>query len=125
MAIRNSVEECLPKLNPLEPPDYTEAEVQAIRAVHRGEADARQQRMALDCLVRIFGTHDMSFRPGDAYATAFAEGRRNAGTTLVWLIMTAPAKTDPDKIASRKLEEPHGPEQRSGKRPRPKQRTRR
>lgn len=103
MPIRAKIEECLPNPDPHKRPDYTEAEVQSIRAVYRGEADARQQRMALDCLVRVFGTHDMSYRPGDSHATAFAEGRRNAGTTLVWLITQAPTKTDPDKISARKV----------------------
>jgi hypothetical protein len=126
LAIQKSVEDCLPKQNPLERPDYTEAEVQAVRAVWRGEADARQQRLALDCLVRIFGTHDTSYRPGDPHGTAFAEGRRNAGTTLVWLIRAAPTKTDPDKIATRRLENDDATgrsEQRPG-RSRPAKRTR-
>jgi hypothetical protein len=127
LAIKDSVEDCVPKRNPLERPDYIEAEVQAIRAVWRGEADPRQQRMALDCLVRIFGTHDTSYRPDDPHGTAFAEGRRNAGTTLVWLIMAAPAKTDPDKIATRRSLETNDagrPDQRP-ERSQPKQRTRR
>lgn len=102
MAIKATIAECVPKQEPHERPDYTEAEVQAIRAQFRGEADARQQRMALDCLIRIAGTHDMSYRPGDPYATAYAEGRRKVGLDIIWLINQAPAKTDPDKIATRK-----------------------
>ena len=65
-----------PKRDPHERPDYTEAEVQALRALYRGEGSPRQQKMALDCLIRIYGTHDMSYRPGDEGATNFAEGRR-------------------------------------------------
>ena len=102
MPIREKVEECLPNRDVHQRPDYTEAEVQAIRAIYRGEADARQQRLALDCLLRIYGTHDMSYRPGDTHATAFAEGMRSAGTTLIWLLFTAETKTDPDKIATRR-----------------------
>ena len=104
MAIREKISECVPHKDPLERPDYIEAEIQAIRACHRGEADARQQRMALDFMVRAFGTHDVSMRPGDPYQTAFAEGKRFAGLTIVWAINTAPTRTDPDKIATRKLE---------------------
>jgi hypothetical protein len=105
MALKELIEECRLHKDPLERPDYIEAEIQAVRAVHRGEADARQQRMALDFLLRAYGTHDTSFRPGDAYATAFAEGKRFAGTTLVWMLKAAPVRTDPDKTATRKVDE--------------------
>jgi hypothetical protein len=99
--IRASVEECVPHKDPLERPDYTEAEIQALRAVHRGEADARQQRLLCDYLIRAAGTHDTSYRPGDAHATAFAEGKRWVGTTFIWMLRVAQARTDPDKIAAR------------------------
>ncbi len=103
--IRDSVGECLPNPNPLARPDYTEAEVQAVRAVWDGVGSERQQRMVMEYMVRAFGTHDTSFRPGDPYLTAFAEGRRHAGTTLVWMLKAAPTRTDPDKIASRSTKE--------------------
>lgn len=102
--LRDKIEECLPNPDPLARPDYIEAEIQSVRAVWRGEADARQQRMALDFFVRAFGTHDMSFRPGDTQGTAFAEGKRRAGETIIWAIKAAPTKTDPDKIAIRKID---------------------
>ena len=104
--LKDTIDQCLPHKDPLERPDYIEAEVQAVRAVHRGEADARQQRMALDFLLRAFGTHDVSFRR-DPYATAFAEGKRFAGTTIVWMLKAAPVRTDPDKTATKKVDE-HG-----------------
>ena len=100
--LKSKIEECLPKRDPHDRPDYTEAEVQALRAVWRSEASERQQRMALDLIVRMAGTHDMSYRPGDAHATAFAEGRRKVGLDIIWLIMQAPTKTDPEKIATSK-----------------------
>ena len=103
--IQEKLEQCRPKPNPLERPDYTEAEVQALRAVWEGIATERQQRMAMEYMIRAFGTHDTSFRAGDPYLTAFAEGRRHAGTTLVWMLKAAPTKTDPDKIASRHKEQ--------------------
>jgi len=99
--IRASIEECLPHKDPLERPDYTEAEIQALRAVHRGEADARQQRLAMDYMVRAAGTYDTSYRPGDTHATALAEGKRLVGTTLIWMLRSAPARTNKDKIAVR------------------------
>ena len=108
MPLRATRQECVPHKDPLERPDYVEADVQAIRALRNGEATPRQQQMALDWMIRAFGTHDTSFRPGDPYATAFAEGRRHAGTTLIYMLNTAPTNTDPDKIAIRKLEDDSG-----------------
>lgn len=105
--LQEKIEQCLPHKDPLQRPDYIEAEVQAIRAIHRGEADARQQRMALDFLMRAFGTHDISFRPAGEHLTAFAEGKRFCGTTIVWMLKAAPVRTDSDKIATRKADE-HG-----------------
>lgn len=109
--IRTSIDECVPHKDPLERPDYTEAEIQALRAVHRGEADARQQRLLCDYLIRAAGTHDTSYRPGDSQATAFAEGKRWVGTTFIWMLRVAKARTDPDKIAARSTkseEQGHG-----------------
>jgi hypothetical protein len=101
--LRKNIAQCLPHEDPLERPDYIEAEVQAVRAVWNGEADPRQQRMAMDFLVRAFGTHDISFRPSDPHLTSFAEGKRFAGTTIIWALKHAPTKTDPDKISVRKV----------------------
>lgn len=99
--IKDSIEECLPRKNPIYRPFYTEAEIQALRAVQAGTADARQQRMLFNYLIRAFGTHDLSFRPDNQYLTAFCEGKRFAGDTLIWMLRTAPTRTDPDKIAVR------------------------
>ena len=106
--IRDTIPECLPNPDPLARPDYTEAEIQALRALLSGTATADQQKLALDWAVRAAGTHDTSFRPGDSYLTAFAEGRRHFGTTLVWMLKSAPTKTDPDKIATRNIGEEDG-----------------
>ena len=57
--------------------------------------------MALDFLMRGFGTHDISFRPDDAHLTSFCEGKRWCGTLIVYMLKQAPTKTDPDKIAAR------------------------
>lgn len=103
MSLVDTREQILPKKDPLERPDYTEADVHAVRALQRGEATPDQQIRALEWMILAFGTHDTSFRPGDPYLTAFAEGRRSAGTTLVWMLKSAPSRTDPDKIATRKI----------------------
>ena len=103
--IKDRVEECLPHENPIERADYTEFEVQAIRALYDGNASARQQKAILPYILRASGTHDLSYRPGDSHATAFAEGKRFVGTTLVWMLKSATARTDPDKIAAREIED--------------------
>lgn len=102
---RAKVSECLPHENPIERPDYTEFEVQALRALFAGNASERQQVAILPYILRAAGTHDLSYRPGDSHATAFAEGKRFVGTTLVWMLKSAPTRTDPDKIAARELDD--------------------
>lgn len=106
--IQRSIEECLPKRDPIERPDYTEAEVQALRAVWVGQGTERQQRLALDYIIRAAATHDTSYRPGDPHGTAFAEGKRWVGNTLIWMLKVAPARTDPDKVAARTVNEEQG-----------------
>lgn len=106
MALRKDVLECVPNPDPLARPDYTEAEAHAIRALRDGVASDRQQKMALDFMIRAFGTYDTSFRPDNQYLSAFAEGRRHAGTTLIWMLNAAPTRTDPDKIATRMINNP-------------------
>jgi hypothetical protein len=104
-SIKDTVAECIPHKNPLLRPDYTEFEVQAIRALARGKASERQQIAALEYMVRAFGTHDISYRPDDPHGTAFSEGKRFAGTTLVWMLKSAPTRTDPDKTATREMDD--------------------
>ena len=104
--IQSTVEECRLHESPTDRPDYTEFEIQALRAVYEGSATERQQVAVLPYILRAAGIHDMSYRPADSHATAFAEGKRFVGTTLVWMLKSAPARTDPDKIAARESE--HG-----------------
>jgi hypothetical protein len=95
-----------PKIDPLERPDYLEADVQALRAVAVGRASDAQQQRALDYVIRVIcGTYDMPFRPGAPDLTAFAAGKQWAGQTIVWLLKNAPTKTSPEEIASRRAME--------------------
>ncbi len=102
---QDRVAECLPHENPIERPDYTEFEVHALRALFEGNASERQQVAILPYILRAAGTNDQSYRPGDSHATAFAEGKRFVGTTLVWMLKSAPTRTDPDKIAAREIDD--------------------
>jgi len=105
--LRRKKEQCVPHKNPIEKPDYVEADVQALRAVHRGMATPEQQKRAIEWMITAFGTYDTSFRPDSSRLTDFAEGRRHAGQILVWMLKFAKSKTDPDKISTRHLGEEH------------------
>lgn len=75
-------------------PDYTEADVRAIRAVNGGNATPEQQTRAMEFIVNnICCTYDMAFRPGDIHASMVAEGKRIAGLHLVNMLKHAPTKT--------------------------------
>ena len=74
--VRDTVGECLPHKNVLERPDYTEFEVQALRALARGKASERQQLAALEYMARAFGTYDASYRPDDPHGTVRGRPRR-------------------------------------------------
>lgn len=67
--------------------DAGTAQLGALRAMARGEASERQQKMALDTILNVYcRTHDLSFRPDDAggeRATAFAEGKRFVGLMIL------------------------------------------
>lgn len=62
--------------------------VAAIRALHYGNADAEQQKLALTTILEeICGLYDLSYRPGVGgdRETAFAEGKRFVGSQIVKL----------------------------------------
>src|SRR3546814_12923992 len=77
------------------PPSYEPPDVGAIQALARGDASEDQQRRALRNIVEtLAGTYDLSYRPDSTHDTAFAEGRRFVGLTLVKLtkLRLKPAK---------------------------------
>ena len=61
-------------------------DVAAIQAIARGDADSDQQKKALSFIInQICGTYNASYRQGEdgSRDTAFLEGRRSVGLTLV------------------------------------------
>jgi hypothetical protein len=81
--------------NPLAYPDYTEAEVQAVRALVRGAASAHQQKLAIDFIVdAVCCTHDVPYRPTER-ATCLQLGKVLVGRHLIWLLQVAKVETDP------------------------------
>lgn len=84
-----------PRDNAWVPPLYEPADIEAIRAVAKGEADPAQQARAMQWIINAAaGTYELSFR-SDAHGgdreTAFAEGRRFVGMQVVKLINMPPA----------------------------------
>ncbi|HJQ56755.1 MAG TPA: hypothetical protein VJ890_07605 [Vineibacter sp.] len=72
--------------DPAAPAAYDDADVVAIQALVTGTADAAQQQRALRWIVeRAADTYGLSYRGGDAAATAFAEGKRCVGLQIVKL----------------------------------------
>lgn len=73
---------------PWMPVQYKKADVAALQAMRRGEANADQQLRALEYILdTICDRTGMSFRPGPdgARDTDFAEGRRFVGNQIVKL----------------------------------------
>ena len=112
--LRKKENQRVPHRDPLSPPDYVEADVQALRAVWNGVATPDQQRRTIDWLLSAFGTYDTSYRRGGSDAdrdTIFAEGRRHVGLVILNMLKYAETSTDPDKISMRLLEIEDGKEQ--------------
>ena len=86
---------------PWMPIKYVKADVAALQAMRRGEANADQQKRAMEFILEtICDRHGMSFRPGGpegARDTDFAEGRRFVGNQIVKLTKLQLGKIKEDK----------------------------
>ena len=71
------------KFHPYIPSPWETPDVAAIQALHRGDATADQQKRALDYIITMAGTYDLSYRPESDRDTAFAEGKRFVGLQIV------------------------------------------
>lgn len=76
-----------PHNQPWLPARYEPADVSAIQALVRGDADDGQQKRAIAYIINnLCGTYDVSFHPGGTDAqrnTDFSEGKRWIGLQLV------------------------------------------
>jgi hypothetical protein len=69
------------------PANYDRTTLYAIRACFDGKASEGQQKAAMEWIVNeVCGLRDLSYRPGDALATAFAEGKRWAGLQIAGML---------------------------------------
>jgi len=74
----------VPRPEPWKPTEWQPEDAHAVQAVMQGRASEEQQRRAMRFLVhQICGTYDLSYRPSSDRDTAFAEGKRYVGLTLV------------------------------------------
>lgn len=63
------------------------ADVSALQALRRGEAEPDQQKRALDWIIKhACNAYQPTFHPGQPDASAFAEGRRWPGLKIVELL---------------------------------------
>jgi len=98
--IKNGTEH-RPRVNPKDRPDYTEAEIQALRAVQRGAATPDQQILLIEFLITVVSnTYDILWR-ADQRMTDLALGQALPGQHMVYMLNIAPTKTDENKISSR------------------------
>ena len=69
-----------------QPVDYTAADVTAVQAILRGEANEDQQKRAMKWIIETAAaTYEMSYRPASTHDTAFSEGRRFVGNQIIKL----------------------------------------
>ncbi len=100
--LRNTLEECRANPDPLKVPDYTEAELHAVRAWVNGHATEEQQKLSAAYVIeKICRTYAVSFHPNSDRLTSFAEGMRRVGQVIVYMAKDAPTKIPIAKIASR------------------------
>lgn len=80
------------------PPPYDASIVTAIQQLERGECGGELQKKALAWIINVAAaTYDQSYRPGDTHETAFAEGKRFVGNTIVKMLKLDPSKIRGDK----------------------------
>lgn len=75
-------------VEPWKPPEWQNADAQAVKALARGDATPEQQRRALDWIIReACATYEFAFHPGaNDRETNLALGRQMVGQQIVKLI---------------------------------------
>ena len=72
---------------PWHPAEWDIADVSALQAMARGDANDQQQKRSLKWIVEAAAmTYDQSFVPGQPDTSAFIEGRRSVGSQIVKLL---------------------------------------
>jgi hypothetical protein len=77
---------------PYTPVKYVAADASAIQQLERGEASPEMQKRALKWIVNnVAETYGQSYRQ-NTHDTAFAEGKRFVGNTIVKMLKLEPSK---------------------------------
>ena len=72
---------------------YKAADVTAIQQLEQGTAGLDMQKRALDWIItKVCSTYNQSYIPKDTHETAFNEGRRYCGNTIVKMLKLEPGK---------------------------------
>ena len=72
---------------------YQSAVATAIQQLEQGTAGPDMQKRALDWFItKVCATYDQSYIPNDTHATAFHEGRRYCGNTVIKMLKLEPGK---------------------------------
>ena len=80
-------------LKELRPALYDAADITAIQQLEQGVAGPDMQKRALKWIIEtVAETYDQSYNPGDTHGTAFAEGRRFVGNSIVKMLKLEPGK---------------------------------
>lgn len=69
------------------PFEWEQPDAHCLQALQRGEADAQQQRRALDVIVnKLAGTYEETFVPRENETSSYLQGRRSVGLQIVKLL---------------------------------------
>ena len=72
---------------------YKAVHATAIQLLEQGKADEGMQKLALDWIIKsVCMTYDQAYIPNDTHETAFNEGRRYCGNTIVKMLKLEPGK---------------------------------
>jgi len=72
---------------------YKAADASAIQQLEQGTANDQMQQRALAWIINsVCATYDQSYIPGDTHETAFNEGKRYCGNTIVKMLKLEPGK---------------------------------
>lgn len=101
MAERKTQDEFKHDSNPIKRPDFTWADVHALKALQRGTANKQQQQRALDYIIlHVCRTYDTPYRV-TARETDVMIGRIAAGQDIVHFLNMRMSAEDLDKISVR------------------------
>lgn len=81
----------IPPKSAIAPAPYEPADIYAVQALARGDANEHQQRRALDWILdAVCRVNDLPYRPGSFDETSFASGRQFCGQQIIKAMKLSP-----------------------------------